>query len=157
MQFVEAYGTKKDGFPLINLDHVERLDPVYIENRLQYYRCKDSNADFIGQVSRSEIDNLRRQIVPATQRAFVVVFWLVKTDAGGSEVLSEEFPVLAWDLAEDPPEPIISVFISDELKCLKFAGDCAHYFLDEPDDHIRLGFANAAEYAKNILETRSEK
>lgn len=109
--FVQGFGNKTIGFPLINLDLVQELRPDKDPNgKTVSYRCYNVNDELVGRISTYNVPE-KTHVIPNTQPA--IRFLSIWLEDDGS-LCKTEYPIIGWVLDGTYfHEPLITESLDD--------------------------------------------
>lgn len=156
--FVQAYGNKQRGYPLLNLAHVAELRPVVEDGRTTAYDAISPTGERLGRISAHnapETDAMGATIVPNMSEVTALLFW--RDDDGKIQV--DRYPVVAWRCRGDEhggwADPITPDRLCDPwcLEC-SMAGSPYRWIL--PQDCELASLEDARDWADKALKLQEE-
>jgi len=107
--FVDGFGNRASGYPLINLDHVAVLHPVTKDGLVDSYRCLDAKGNDLGRIGTYHETKAPSAVVADTTGTILIGFW---------PDCHQRYPVLAWSVAAHEATPVICEELPD-FYCLE--------------------------------------
>jgi hypothetical protein len=155
--FVDGFGNKSRGYPLINLDQVAVLRPRKHDG-WQSFECFDAENRCLGSISSDTLDELtnrQRLVIPNT--AGIVLLSFQEDDTHESGIEMDRYAVLAWRVEGTWPTPIILEEIHEgDIYCYEQRiGDHLSYIF--PSYPTLTTIEEARAKARTLLTQRQER
>jgi hypothetical protein len=142
--FVDGYGSKLAGFPLINLDLVQELKPHSPDaSSDKSYDCYGVNGECFGRISGYDVPREQTRVIPNTQPIRFKGFYLNE-----GELRSCDMPVIGWRIDSDGLTAVLPDGDVDGYGCYCLTDGIAWWI---QDDAYFTDVQSCLDYAHAIL------